>query len=92
MCDGIEVPSRGGLRHELSIPAMEGTVFGLEPASNVSMTIMRPLQHGHGDLRTFGSSGYSGSCVSGSFTGAGTASSSLARAMLAVRLPLASNP
>ncbi len=54
--DGIDVRRRGLLSHELSIPGTDGTVFGFDPASNVSMMIMRPPQQGQGERRAFGSS------------------------------------
>jgi hypothetical protein len=38
----------GKMCHELSMPSMVGMFFGLPPAVNVSMIIMREPQHGHG--------------------------------------------
>jgi len=61
--------------HEVSIliaAGGEGRCLGSHPRTKVSMTIMRPPQHGHGCGRTRGwSSAASG--VSGCFAGAGTA-------------------
>src|SRR5258708_4519300 len=67
--------------HDVSIliaaGAGGGRCFGSQPRSKVSMTIMRPPQHGHGRGSTRGSS-IAALGVSGSFAGGGTASSSRA--------------
>jgi len=44
-------------RHDVSILiGLDGRVLGVEPRSKISMTIMRPPQHGHGDECVSGSS------------------------------------
>ena len=44
----------GSLGHDVSILPGAGRHLGSQPRANVSMTIMRPPQHGHGDGRTRG--------------------------------------
>src|ERR1035437_3664522 len=69
----------------------EGRCLGSHPRAKVSMTIVRPPQHGHGRGSMRGSS-IAALGGSGCFVGAGTASSSRARAIFSDRLPLASSP
>ena len=74
-----------------TIGALDGGCLGALPGSNVSMTCMRPPQHGHGAGNTRGSSS---AALAGSGLGVGgaTANSSRALAMFSARLPLANNP
>jgi hypothetical protein len=82
--------------HEVSIPigvgADVGRYVGSQPRANISMTIIRPPQRGQGHGRTRGSSWAAGFCSSFSMMDGATPSSWRARAMLAVRLPLANKP
>ncbi len=82
-----------GLRqdHELSMPSGGGWVRGLQPGSKVSMTIMRPPQHGQ-VCASAGSSALSVSVLSALQLACGTASNSRALAIFFAREPLASSP
>jgi hypothetical protein len=95
MPDVAAVVDRWRRYHDVSILIAagggEGRCLGSQPRAKVSMTIMRPPQHGHGCGRTRGWSSVA-SGVSGCFAGAGTASSSRAWAMFLARLLLASSP
>ena len=75
--------------HDATIPAgrrRRGGARARVAGSRISMTTMRPPQHGHGGLGSEGASGAAGPAV------AGTARSSRARATLALRPALASRP
>ena len=83
------------LPHDVSILITPGDgdarCLGILPGSNVSMTCMRPPQHGQdvGSTRGSSAAGLAGSGLGG---GGDTASSSRARAMASARLPLANRP
>ena len=77
--------------HELSIlNAAVERERGAQPRSNVSMTIMRPPQHGHGWTTSSGSP--SRTRALDPFPGIAAVSSSRARATEAARVPLANRP
>jgi len=78
-----------GLCHEVSILIIDLLACwrGVQPRSKVSMTIMRPPQHGHA-----GSLGSVSTASAGWLWGFGAASSSRASAMLSVPEVLASRP
>ena len=81
----------GCMAHDVSTLLGVGCHLGSQPRANVSMTIMRAPQHGHGRGSARGSG-----AASDSFgrSAAGTATSSSARAvtMLSARLALAKSP
>ena len=87
--------------HEVSILMATigafGRYLGVVPRAKISMTIMRPPQHGHGLEGDAGSvasaAASSGFALSDRFVlGVGTASSSRALAMFSAREELASRP
>lgn len=86
----------GNRCHDVSILIIGGIGFarflGAQPRSKISMTIMRPPQQGQGRGSTRGSSGVADLVGGDALAGAGMASNSRARAMLAARWPLASRP
>ena len=69
-----------------------GVGLGSQPGAKTSMTIMRSPQRGQRQGSTRGSSGVAAFFSSGPATRGTAPSSSRARAMLAVRLPLANRP
>ena len=94
-CSTLMSP-RTGSDHDVSIliTAVEaaGRQRGEAPRWNVSMTIMRPPQHGHSCESGLGSSA-SVQLVSAALgCAAGTSSRRRTRAMLSARVPLASRP
>lgn len=88
--------SRSDLDHDVSILITTGDaagrVRGEEPRWNLSMTIIRPPQHGHGCESASGlaASAQLSSPASGRATG--TSSRRRARAILPARVPLANRP
>src|SRR5918994_5264124 len=67
----------------------DGGSRGPPPRSKVSTTIMRPPQHGHGGRWSVGAAAAALVVASGAVSGSGAASSSLTRAMFALRAALA---
>ena len=85
-----------GTAHDVSIRIAIGghgrRCQGIVPASNVSMTCMRPPQQGQGVGSMRGSSVRAAVLGSGSDRGGGQLSNARALAMAAARLPLARRP
>jgi hypothetical protein len=94
-CNPVILP-RADLDHDVSILITavdaEGRERGEPPRWNVSMTIMRPPQHGHGCASGLGSLASVQLVSPASGCAAGTSSKRRARAMLSARVPLASRP
>src|ERR671918_417665 len=83
----------GGHAASVLIPGSgRGGSRGPPPRSKVSMTIMRPPQHGHGGRWSVGAVAVALVVASGAVGGSGAASNSLARAMFAWRAALARSP
>jgi hypothetical protein len=81
-----------GPAHDESILLGAGRQLGWQPSANVSMTIMRAPQRGHGHGSTRGVSGAtSGGCWGSAARGA-TSRSARAVAMLSARLVEAKSP
>lgn len=78
--------------HELSIPSALGRYCGSEPLAKSSMTIIRLPQDGQQRSGASGFCAFAASVWLGCSGGSGAQSSSLARATLAARLPLANSP
>jgi len=83
---GVGAGRAGSRHHHPGWWGEPGGARGCVQRSKVSMTIIRPPQHGQSGLGSGGSTGSGLSVVSG------TASSSRARATLALRPALASSP
>ena len=90
--EGLMVGAAHDVSIRIAIGAGDGWCLGIIPASNVSMTCMRPPQQGQGLGSVRGSSVGAAVVGSGSGGGGGHLSNSRALAMAAVRLPLARRP
>ncbi len=86
------MPRRTGSGHDVSILITAGRLRGEAPRRNVSMTIMRPPQQGHGCESGLGSVASAQLSTPASGCAAVTSSKRRARAILSARVPLASRP
>ena len=98
-CAGIEPARRNGkvatltvgLGHDVSTVLGIGRQLGSQPRANISITIMRAPQRGHGQGSTRRASGVISGCFCGS-AGGTIWSSVRAVAMFSARLALAKSP
>ena len=98
-CAGIEPARRNGkvatltvgLGHDVSTVLGIGRQLGSQPRANISITIMRAPQRGHGQGSTRRASGVISGCFGGS-AGGTIWSSARAVAMFSARLALAKSP
>jgi hypothetical protein len=88
----------GDGRHDIAVPLLawgDGGARGSPPRRKLSTMIMRPPQQGHGGrwfMAAPAAMSASSCSVEGSIDGKGAVISSLARAILALQVALASNP